>query len=308
MDIKDIRRLYDMKAILGMQRKNQIVCPLPQHSHHDYTPSFSVYWSKKNNCQLFKCHGACGLEGDVIDLTGYTKVNGYNPKNREHTRMAISLLTGGFKISPPVQPKNTGLLTNDMVSRYKIGEEVSSYAKTRGLEPATIERFKIGQFNTPSTSWMTIPTFTGERLTMMKMRNLNSVGKKDRFTNLPGGMNGIFNINEVKEKGGKVLIVKAEIPSMLLSQRGFLSCAPNAGEGALDESWYRNFVFCEKRIVVGDNDPDSKIREKMNEFAVKRAEALKAGLKFPPENYKDIDEFMLAEPNAASELIKGWLA
>jgi hypothetical protein len=304
MDIKDVRRLYDIKVILGMQRKNQIVCPLPQHPHHDYTPSFSVF-NAKGGVQLFKCHGSCGLGGDVIDLTGYMKVPGYNPKNKDHIKRAISLLSG-FEYCPPKPPKKKSILTNDMADRYALKSQVVEYAQKRGLNPETLKRFKIGQLDT-SVIWMTIPTFTGSKLTMMKMRNLNAVGKKDRFRNLEGSESGIFNVNEVKNKTEPVLILKAEIPSMLATQYGFLSCAPNAGENAFQEEWLKELSFSKKRVVVGDNDKDPKVREKMTAFMKSRAEGLRAELRFPPENYKDIDEFMLAEPNTATELIKGWL-
>src|SRR5215216_3600957 len=66
--IRDMSRLFDIRDVLHLNgHKKQIVCPLPQHVHHNRTPSFSIFTTPSGK-QRFKCHGNCRCEGDVIDL------------------------------------------------------------------------------------------------------------------------------------------------------------------------------------------------------------------------------------------------
>ena len=308
-DIRDIRRLFDIRVIVGMAgtAKKVIVCPLPMHPHSTHSPSFSVFTSQKG-VQLWKCHGACGLQGDVLDLIGFSKIPGYDAHNGDHVRQAMTLLTTIHEIHPPKKEKKVLPLSNDVYRRYlPAGNEVMTYGAKRGLTSETLEYFAVGQFDTPTTHWMTIPSFDGSRLVTLKMRNVNSTGPKDRYQNFPGSQTSLFNVNQVRNERGRVLIVKGEIVVMLLKQHGFLATAPTTGENNTEENWYKDLMFCEKRVVVGDNDPNPKVREKMVAFTKTRADVLRAELQFPPEKYKDLDQWILAEPGIALPIIQGWL-
>lgn len=306
-DIRDVRRLYDIRSITNMGNRKVIVCPLPMHPHHSNSPSFSVYISSKG-VQLWKCHGACGLRGDVLDLIGYMQIPGFNPKDGEHVRRAMTLLGTTQVINPPRKERKIDPLPNSLYTRYlPAGKEVNAYGEVRGLTSETLKYFAVGQFNTSSTQWMVIPSFDGGQLKTLKMRNLHASGYKDRYQNYPGSVSSMFNINQVRNERGPVLIVKGEIVVMLLKQHGFLATSPTTGESNVDPLWYRDVMFCPKRVVVGDNDLDPKVRERMVAFTEKRAQIFHATLKFPPEQYKDLDEFILADPASAIPMIQGWL-
>ena len=104
--IRDMRRLYDIRDVLNLPaRKKTIVCPLPMHTHHNRTASFSIFVTPQGY-QKWVCHGNCGLSGDVIDLIGFMKVPGYNKKNGDHVKEALAILSGGVKINPP-RPETT---------------------------------------------------------------------------------------------------------------------------------------------------------------------------------------------------------
>lgn len=313
--LRDASRLYDIRSVLGVpQNKSVIICPLPQHSHHDYTPSFSIF--TKDGKQRFRCHGSCGAAGDIIDLIGYMKIPGYNDRDFEDVSRALTLLEVRQEISPPV--KNTqraSTLQNDTWKKFiPAGPEVLQYLAKRGILRVTVDLFGYGQMTSspegvniqPYTTWLTIPTFTGSRLTKIKMRNIYASGKSDRYKAMKGSVIGIHNLNAVKECGDAVLIVKGELSVALLSQYGVLACAPDAGEGSTEEWMYIALAFSKKRVVVGDNDPEP-IMQQTKLLLKKRAVILHAEAKLPPNNYHDVDDWILADGAGAIRTIKGWL-
>lgn len=284
------RRTHDIHNVVGSEKK-LIVCPLPMHIHANNTPSFSIFWWR--GVQMFRCHGNCGLQGDVIDLVGFMRIPGYQPHNKEHIRRALQLLDNKYEkvVLPPV--KRVSLRGDEWLDFLPPGPEVVEYARSRGLTPETLKKFHIGQ----STHWMTIPSFEDNRLVGLKMRNLETEGL--RFMALKGSHQALFNYDAIFLKTRPVLMVKGEIPAMLLDQLGFLACAPTGGEGGWREHW-RVALALSKVTVVGDNDPTGI------EMAHKRAALLNGEVRFPPPEYKDIDEWILADPKAV-EIINLWL-
>jgi hypothetical protein len=302
-------RLYDIYDILHLNgKRKQIVCPLPQHVHHHRTPSFSIFYANTGR-QKWVCHGNCQQSGDSIDLAGFLHIPGYDKKKGEHVQRALALLTGGTQINPP-KPETTkaATLPNGLYRRYlPAGDAVANYAATRGLTRETLDKFSIGQ----DGHWMTMPAIHGEQLRGIKKRNTRpNADKRDRFMQVAGSIDGLFGYNFVDGTRQPVAIVKGEIPVMLLSQFGILAAAPTGGEG----SYYKHeelvypLAFAARRIVIGDNDQDPEVKEKMQLAAKRRAEIFRAGVFFPPDPYTGIDDFVLAKPAVAIPLIKSWLA
>ena len=288
--IEEARKLHDIQSILVTDRR-KIVCPLPDHIHHNHTPSFSIFW--RGGVQRFRCHGSCGAEGDVIDLVGYLRIPNYNRSNRDQRLHAMTLLDGNYKIEIVIPEKDMRLEGNEWREFVPPGPEVLAYAGERGLTGETLEKFKVGQFE----HLMTMPCFEEENCVGIKMRSVR--GK--RYLNLPGSRSGLFNYNAVYLMTKPVFIVKAEIPCMLLDQLGFLACAPTGGEGAYrrSEKW-RTALALAPKMVIGDNDAPGRRHGPV------RATLLAAQLRFPPDPYKDIDEFYLAEPERCLEALQRW--
>jgi hypothetical protein len=312
IELRDLRRLYDIRDLLHLgSNKKLIVCPLPQHTHHHRTPSFSIYYTK-NGYQKFRCHGNCGKEGDILDLVGFMKVPGYDPRDTNSIKAAISLLTGSMEIHPPkpeVTKKHT--LPNGLYKDFlPAGNEVRQYAAKRSLTPETLDRFHIGQASRNGTKWMTMPAIHGDRLRGIKLRNLYSREKRDRFSSIAGSLDGLFNFNGVYNTDKPVLIVKGEIAVMILSQFNILACAPTGGEGSYNnhEEYLQPLAFSPRRIVIGDNDQDPAIREKMVAAAHKRKQIFRAdALYLPPDPFVGIDDFVIARPEVAVPMIKAWM-
>jgi hypothetical protein len=93
---------------------------------------------------------------------------------------------------------------------------------------------------------------------------------------------------------------------MLLDQYGVLACAPNAGEANNEKEMRLAVAFCRKRIVVGDNDPEPIMRQTLERLR-ERADFFKAETRMPPREFHDIDDWILADPDAAIFTIKEWM-
>jgi hypothetical protein len=284
-------RSHDIHDILGTTKK-KIVCPLPTHIHSaNPTPSFSIFW--KEGRQYFACHGNCHARGDVVDLVGYMRIAGYDPYQFEMKKKALEMLDQRFSTSVVIPKKETSLTGHEWIDFTPPGVEAREYAHGRGLSDATIKKFNLGQ----SDHWLTIPCFEDYKLTGIKMRNLKPGGL--RYMSLRGSKQGLFNFDAVAYSTGVVIVVKGEIPAMLLDQMGYLACAPTGGEGGWREDWRTALALCTP-IVVGDNDVAGRV------LGERRAALLGARLVFPPESYKDIDAFILAEPERAKAALEEW--
>jgi hypothetical protein len=55
-------------------------------------------------------------------------------------------------------------------------------------------------------------------------------------------------------------------------------------------------------VVIGDNDPDPKVREETRKLAERRAKELNGKLFFPPEQYKDVDEWIVDDPSVKKKV------
>jgi DNA primase len=301
LNLDDVAGRHSIEGVLGLTSKRKwFICPLPGHAHHNNTPSFSVFWWKGK--EHFKCHGNCGAKGDVIDLVGYLKIPGYD-RSIQHRFKAADILEDRYvKYDIPMPEKDKPLISPWAWQDYlPIGREGLKYLRERGLEYPTIDHFKLGQFKEQA---ITIPTFHGKRLRGIKCRNFEA--HPIRYWAIEGSQKGMFNYDDVATTTGPVFIVKGEIAAMYLWQLGFKACAPTGGEGSYVQEFLQALAFS-KNIIIGDNDRDPKVREKMVNYARQRAVLFTAELKFPPEKYKDIDEFLLAEPEKGLETLKSWI-
>lgn len=283
-----LRRLNDIRILAGMRNKKISVCPLPDHIHSNYTPSFSVYWYQ--GVQYFKCHGFCGAFGDVIDFFGYKEIPGYDKTGDR--REAAERLNGNQKFSPPKPLPPPRPMANYLWRDYRpISPEARQYALSRGISDEQIEEFCLGS----SENWLTIPTFHDMNLMGIKLRNIKN---GFRYKSVKGSKRGLWGYNDVVHAQGTVYVCKGEIAAIVMRRFGFLSCAPTGGEHAKID---RIPLVLDNVIVIGDNDPPD-IALQTRRQAEERAEILKGKLLFPPPEFKDIDEWLLKDPHAPNKL------
>lgn len=288
-------RIFDLARTT--RKRRQILCPLPDHKHHNYTPSFSIFWA--DNRWRWRCHGNCDRQGDVIDLVGFMQVPLYDKRDPHKLGKAIGILSGnGYQPvvpKPPKREKKIVLSPNMWREFLPPGHRVVTYARKRGLSEATLEHFQIGQHE----NWMTIPAFRDQRLIGIKMRN---TGPGLRYRQIRGSVSGLFNHDAVKYALGRVFVTKGEIAAMVLCQHGFLACAPTGGESMQITEDMATILALADVVVIGDNDRGERVRAKTRALAEERALALNAELFFPPEQFKDVDEWILKDEGAVEVL------
>lgn len=297
-----MRRLFSIADVLGrigidLGRRRKVVCPLPMHIHAHNTPSFSVFQGLSGEDRFF-CHGNCGASGDVIDLAGYLWVAGYDPTNGKKVYAAAEILTNKAlsvpRFSMPERPKRFNRAAMD---HYPLLESGRAYAHQRGLDDDTIFAFSLGQ----DKEYLCIPTLVDGQLVSIKKRCILPVSTRARFMSEPGSRVALFNHDAVAYQPGDIFYLKSEIPVMLMSQLGFLACSTNYGEGTFDPAWSTLLALADV-MVVGDNDDTGRV---MGEL---RAKQIPGTLRFPPAKYKDIDEWILAEPVTSVIEISQWIS
>jgi hypothetical protein len=318
MDLDSIRSCYNIEDLVsglkGSSSSRWGICPLPQHKHSSRpTPSFSVFWKyyKGQKVQYFKCHGNCGLTGTVIDLAGYMWVAGYHKYDINMYQKAAEALSGGKcqinpPNAPPPVPELPDWLAQDMLPPSKA---VVDYALSRGIDINQLEKFSVGtpkewmkgepyDIRNPQ-DWMAIPTFHHDRLFGIKLRNITNKGL--RYMSIKGSKKGLWNHNAVWMRGGPTIVTKGEIAGMVLASHGFNQvCAPTAGEGGRITE-ITQAVSLSKNIVIGDND------DKGREAGIQRAALLSGCLHFPPQEFKDVDQWINKRPQEAMNTMKRWL-
>lgn len=301
MNARDVARLYDIHVVLQLDPSKKVwVCPFPQHVHSNFTPSLGI--SDFAGGQHFTCFGSCGLRGDVIDAVGFMSIPDYQPHNGEHVARAIGLLQTGWEpCEPKPVTKPAALAWEAYTSLDDLDDRVSEYAKGRGLTLETLRKWGIKS----KAGAMAIPVFHFGTLVALKYR-ATWPEPRLRYWSEPGSKRGLFGYSQVYMADKPVAVVKGEIAAMVLEQFGILACAPTSGEDNTAEEFKQALSFSKKLVVIGDNDPAPETRRKMQAAAKKRAEALGAELKFPPDQYKDVDEWVLKEP-AAIFAINSWL-
>jgi DNA primase len=231
-----------------------------------------------------------------VDLVGFLRITGYNRKDPLHTIRALELLEERWEAGVVIVEKQVRLDGDEFQHFLPAGPEVIQYAATRGLTDTTMWKFKLGSWR----QFMTMPNFEEGKLVGIKLRRIEP--GEPRFFSLKGSKQGLFNYDAVEFNTGVVLIVKGEIPCMLLDQMGYTACAPTGGEGSwrLVERWKVALALA-KKIVIGDNDDAGR------KLGLRRSELLGGKLVFPPEHFKDIDAFILADKDAAVETINSWI-
>lgn len=302
-DVNALKRIYSISGVLGTDRK-LIVCPMPAHMHHRNTPSFSIFHDREG-FERFKCHGNCGLEGDVVDLVGYLEVAGYDPKDNKSFLQAVARLQGKeMEVYIPATGRERATLAlspNAWREHYPAREAGIRYLKSRGLTEETIETYKLGQ---KGSNYVSFPAFEQGILVNLKYRRIAGSGL--RYFEEKGSRKSLYGYDDIAYKGDPIIITKGHIPTLLLLQRGILSTNITAGENAHLSEWWPQMALASHRVYVGDNDTDPTVREKMQAFARQRALDIRAEVKFPPEEYKDLDDWILGDPGAL-EIIKSWI-
>lgn len=327
MSFSDLRKEYNLIMVAeqhgvdlkGAGRKKWGVCPFPQHVHSKHpTPSFSIY--EYNRELRFKCHGHCGAMGDVIDFMGYMHITGYDPRNIFQKDQAGRLLVNGqIQTAPYMAVEKRTLLPEFAWMDYTlIADNARAYLRGRGIADAVIDECRFGSasylkeehgrreiIRRPVDRLISIPTFHAGSLIGVKLRILRT-GNNYKYFNQPGSRAGLWQHDRVYLVSDPFLIAKGELCGAVMLSAGFTACAVTSGERGTTVRMemfpaIRTALCMGRKVYVGDNDKTGR------ESGPKQADLLNAVIQYPPELYKDWDEWYLKDRGECLRLTNQWL-
>jgi len=263
MNKEDARRIYDLRTVVARYTQQDvsqwgIVCPMPHHHHHDYTPSFVIYRAD-DGIEKFFCFGNCGAQGDVIDFAGFMHLGAaYDPAR--HLDIALAYLRTQPPCPSPLRRRGrerfNSALAEQLVKKWEAElrgySPAQAYLENRGVL-SVAEHFhlgyrrvepKWGHYEFPSQEkrvghYISIPTIVNGQVVSVKFRRIDALHQGDpnppiRYDSLSGpkmgrGQLAVFNHDHVAFKSGDVFSPEGEMDIMLLHAAGALSCGSNSG-------------------------------------------------------------------------------
>lgn len=265
--VDDIRRSTDLVAIVQSDlaatgkrlhgRGSQYTGPCPLHNGSDN--NFSVFYTKGQ--WFWHCHSRCGTGGDLFNY-----IMARDGLSFPDTLKSLS--TGPtFRqvVTPPPPPREAPaapLRGWQFVEAYhrallSAGGHTEAYQwwVERGLNDATIERFKVGYCTrcpvVPTDSY-TIPIIDSGKLLNIRHRlaHPNPRDPKQKYApHAPGLGAHLFNRGSIqtypdgspREEADELLIVEGEIKAMVLASYDFESMMPVVTATAGSGSWLKDY-------------------------------------------------------------------
>lgn len=142
----------------------------------------------------------------------------------------------------------------------KHGAAVGAYLKSRGFEDETIRRFKLG------VTWIRdagvapelalgIPYLDGDKVPLVKMRNLAVDKDARKFRRTKGGYSGLFNADGIKGCE-QVVLVEGELDAISLWQLGVHNVASTSlgAKKTIPEEWAELLENVDDVVLWYDDD------------------------------------------------------
>lgn len=140
------------------------------------------------------------------------------------------------------------------------GQKVRAYLHGRGFDDDTIRRFKLhvaairDKDSAPELA-VGIPYLEGDRVPLVKMRNLESEKDKRKFRRSAGGHSGLFNAEAIRGCKQAVL-TEGELDAVSLYQLGITNVASTSlgAQKNIPEEWVQALVDADDVVLFYDND------------------------------------------------------
>jgi DNA primase len=271
----------------------------------------------------WKCFGACGTAGDVLDwlqqyrglnfaeaceYLGAGKHSNQPPKLLNQSRTAYCTVpeTEPPKLSWQEAAKDVAAKAESVLWSPE-GDRARYYLKKRGLTESTILDAHLGYIPGRATDWLringltvpcgiTIPWLVGEELWAVKVRRSAGIPKYTQIAS--GSAHGLYNAANL-EGHKTLLLVEGEFDALLAQQE----CGGLVGVGTLGSAsvtlnphWLPLLAACETILVAYDADKAGMKGAARLQAMTKRARVIQV-----PWG-KDITEFVLAGGS-----VKQWL-
>lgn len=142
----------------------------------------------------------------------------------------------------------------------KHGAMVLGYLRGRGLADETIRRFRLGvtairEKDVPPELAVAIPYVEGDKVPLVKMRNLEKDKDRRKFRRTRGGYSGLFNADGIKGCR-QVVLVEGELDAISLWQLGIHNVASTSlgAKKTIPEEWAETLADADDIVLWYDDD------------------------------------------------------
>lgn len=288
----DVSEILDYIMKNGWEHKpsgnqyNIKVCPVCHDTNwHFYIHKETGQW---------KCHnGGCNQSGNLYslqkmsgDLPAIVRMQDIMPEEKKYkniTQLAYS-------------KQHQDLLGN---------KKAMDYLMSRGFRVETIKYFSLGYFMKGGKEYVSFPAKRNNEFVNAKYRQLPPCGKHERFTQITGAMQILFNEDGIID-GDEAIVAESETGAIILWQNGFRNVASvTGGASNFRAEWIGKFAGKKKIYLAYDMD------EAGQKGAGKAAEVLGEGrcyrisLDFEKESgLKDVNDYFVVAGKTRADFQK----
>ncbi len=186
-----------------------------------------------------------------------------------YAMMSSQLNAAPHAKSLPAEPQNAKGLDLVAVERAcercfneadENGQKVLAYLRSRGFEDETIRRWRLGvawirDKGFPDEIAVGIPYVDRDKVTLMKLRNLESDKDRRKFRRVMGGASSLFNGESVRGLK-QVVLVEGELDAVTLWQLGVTNVASTSlgSKKQIPEEWVADLKDAEDIVLWYDAD------------------------------------------------------
>jgi hypothetical protein len=258
-------------------------------------------------CKCFRasCDGNAGqnlwtlkkVEGDMLPVVNRAS----HEEEQEQEKLARQFRAARKQIGEPRMKALEKAFTDGpgLLQRFE---------DTRGLNEATVRRFRLGFEMKGRTPWLVMPYLHDGKPVLLKKRNLKAKPDEKlpkgehKWEREPAGAPSLlFNADALKTaQGSTVYVAEAELDAMAAEQLGFEPCvASSTGAGAFDKLWRRDLERFDRIVFLYDPDDAG------DEGAINAAQVLGSYRCWRAAMETDVSKYLIKHgPNARSELAK----
>jgi replicative DNA helicase len=295
----DLLSLIERNHTVKREGKTYRVNPCPVCGHNDH---FTVYpetnsYSSFNGC----CQGG-SVYKYLQEVEGFSEAEAWEVLNQMASVAVAVEERPKEKSAKPHQPtKAEGEAPNpdytaEILRLYHMQtEQDRAYFLNRGIPAELIEKYKLCVVNDGGRRAV-LPIWSGGKVTYYTVRALEN--QKPRYKNTPGPA-PLFNIDYIRQASGSDLIIITEgiFDALSIEAEGYKAIALGGAEhaGKLMEAIEQN-PEAKKIIFFTAFDNDEPGREAAAKLPFKALQI--------PAQYKDVNEWRIAEPGAVRESIR----
>jgi hypothetical protein len=150
------------------------------------------------------------------------------------------------------------------------------YWYRRGLTNETISRYRLGYLDTEDGyGFWTIPIYQDGLFRQVQLRRDKPEKMIRKYYKHTLSPSYLFN-SDILNIVSSIILVESPISAMRIQQEGYAAISHDGGSGYWDNNWFSKFMYCDRIMIIYDNDPDKaglkgakKVTKQLGEYRCK---------------------------------------